>query len=147
MTATTIAAIRAESDPIARNMALVSAHFELENPDHIHEALALYTDDVVWEAPARRVSYAGKETVEKNYRAVFAAAPDITIEPHQRFATEDRVVDDSTARFTISGPGFENCPFPVGTKVDMRLVHVFEIRDGLISKETGYEIWRERQPG
>jgi hypothetical protein len=26
--------------------------------------------------------------------------------------------------------------------VEMRLVHIFEMRGGLISKEIGYEMWR-----
>ena len=26
----------------------------------------------------------------------------------------------------------------------MRLVHIFEMRDGLISKEIGYEMWRKQ---
>src|SRR5262245_41546914 len=31
---------------------------------------------------------------------------------------------------------------PIGTKVKMRLLHNFHIRDGMIAKEIGYEIWR-----
>ena len=37
----------------------------------------------------------------------------------------------------ITKDGF--MPFPVGTKVEMRLTHIFEIRDGKISKEIGIE--------
>ena len=29
-----------------------------------------------------------------------------------------------------------------GVQVEMRLVHIFEMRDGLISREIGYEMWR-----
>jgi ketosteroid isomerase-like protein len=130
---------------VTRNLALVQAHFDFENPNQIHEAIDLYTDDIVWEAPARGVSYKGKEMVERMYRAIFDAAPDLKITPIARFATEDRVVDDCWAKFSIAGPGFEQCPFPVGTKVDMRLVHIFEIRGDRISKETGFEIWRQAE--
>jgi hypothetical protein len=35
-----------------------------------------------------------------------------------------------------------SCPFPIGTKVKMRLLHNFQIRDAMIAKEIGYEIWR-----
>jgi hypothetical protein len=52
------------------------------------------------------------------------------------------VFDDMSVTFRISGNGFENCPFPIGTKVNMRLLHNFHIRDGMIAKEIGYEIWR-----
>jgi hypothetical protein len=54
----------------------------------------------------------------------------------------DRVFDDMWVPFCISGDGFDNCPFPIGTKVRMRLLHDFHIRDGMIAKEIGYEVWR-----
>jgi len=57
-------------------------------------------------------------------------------------ARPDRVLDDKWATFRISGDGFDNCPFPIGTKVKMRLLHNFHIRDGMIAKEIGYEVWR-----
>jgi hypothetical protein len=57
-------------------------------------------------------------------------------------APSDRVLDDTWATFRISGDGVDNCPFPIGTKVKMRLLHNFHIRDGMIAKEVGYEVWR-----
>jgi hypothetical protein len=57
-------------------------------------------------------------------------------------APPDRVFDDTWATFRISGDGVDNCPFPIGTKVKMRLLHNFHIRDGMIAKEVGYEVWR-----
>jgi hypothetical protein len=62
-------------------------------------------------------------------------------QPIERFATPDRVFD-MWATFRICGDGFENCPLPIGTKVKMRLLHNFHIRDAMIAKEIGYEIWR-----
>ena len=57
-------------------------------------------------------------------------------------AQPDRVFDDKWTTFRISGDGFDNCPFPIGTKVKMRLLHNFHIRDGMIAKDNGYEVWR-----
>jgi hypothetical protein len=57
-------------------------------------------------------------------------------------AEPDREFDDTWATFRISGEGFDNCPFPTGTKVKMRLLHNFDIHDGMIAKEIGYEVWR-----
>jgi hypothetical protein len=54
----------------------------------------------------------------------------------------DGCAGQSGATFGLSGDGFENCPFPIGTKVKMRLLHNFHIHDGMIAKEIGYEIWR-----
>lgn len=53
-----------------------------------------------------------------------------------------RMFDDMWAMFRISGVGFENSPFPIGTKVKLRLLHNFHILDGMIAKEIGDEIWR-----
>ena len=55
---------------------------------------------------------------------------------------QTRAFDDTWATFRISADGVDNCPFPIGTKVKMRLLHNFQIRDGMIAKEVGYEVWR-----
>ena len=128
-------------DPIAYNMKIVELHLREENPSDIDNCLKLYTDDVIWEAPTRGVTYHGKEEVKRRYLAVFESAEGIRFEPLERFATRDRVVDDMWVRFKLVGDGFENCPYPIGTKVKMRLVHIFHIRDGRISREVGYEGW------
>ena len=49
----------------------------------------------------------------------------------QRFATQDRVVDDSIVRYKLIGPH----SVPVGSEVEMRLVHIFEMREAKIAKE------------
>jgi hypothetical protein len=76
------------------------------------------------------------------YLRIFKSVEDIKFQPVERYATPDRVFDDMVVTFRLSGDGFEHCPFPVGTKVKMRLLHNFHIRDGMIAKEIGYEIWR-----
>lgn len=60
----------------------------------------------------------------------------------EEFATEDRVIDDSVAVVTLVGNGVANAPAPVGSKVEIRLLHVFEMRDGKISRELVFENWR-----
>ena len=121
---------------------LVDMHLHEENPDRIDECIKLYTEDAVWETPARAVTYKGRETIKRMYLRLFASADAIGFHPVERFATPDRVFDDMWVTFRLSGDGFENCPFPIGTKVKMRLLHNFHIRDGMIAKEIGYEIWR-----
>jgi hypothetical protein len=37
-----------------------------------------------------------------------------------------------------------NMPFPIGTTMNVRLVHCFELRDGQITREIAYEMWREK---
>ena len=127
-------------DIIQANLATVEAHFHSEAANEVDEALKLYTDDIIWEAPARNLIFQGKEEVGNNYRKIFAAIRDVEFRNLQRFATEDRVLDDSILTFVITQEGF--LPLPVGQEVEMRLAHIFEMRDGKISKEIAYEMWR-----
>lgn len=127
-------------ETMAANLATVEAHFHSEAANEVDEALKLYTDDIVWEAPARNLIFQGKEDVGNNYRKIFASIRDVEFRNLQRFATEDRVVDDSILTFIITQEGF--LPLPVGQEVEMRLAHIFEMRDGKISKEIAYEMWR-----
>lgn len=136
-----------DDQKVAHNLKLVEAHFAAEAGEHIEDCLETYTDDIIWEAPARFVKYQGKEQVAEYYLSLWRSMADVEFQANDRYATEDRVFDDLEATFTLVGDGFVNCPFPVGTRVHMRLLHNFEIRDGLISKEIGYEIWSEVQDG
>ena len=120
---------------------LVDMHLHEENPQRIDECIKLYTPDAVWDAPARGVSYVGREKIKEMYLKLFASAEGISFEPIERFASPDRVFDDMRVRFRLTGDGFENCPYPVGTRVKMRLLHNFHITDGMISREIGYEVW------
>src|SRR5690606_27759510 len=87
---------------IAANLALVDAHFHSEAENEVATALKLYTDDIVWEAPALNGlnrAYSGKEEVAKMYLDLWATMRDVKFTFLQRFATEDRVVDDSFVTF------------------------------------------------
>lgn len=129
------------SDPIAHNLAIVDAHIQGEARDPA-SVMALYTDDIVLESPLRGMRLTGKAEIEANYLAMFGAMTDVEIVPLDRFATETRVVDDCIVRFSLTGEGFYRAPVPVGSRVELRLVHVFEMRDGLIARETVHEAWR-----
>ena len=124
-------------DKIAENLSVVEAHFGGEASGRIEAAIDLYTDDIVWEAPARNLLIKGKDAVAANYREMFSSLKDVEFHCMDRFATEDRVVDDSVITFEVTKDGF--MPLPAGTKGQMRLTHIFEMRDGKISKEIGLE--------
>lgn len=131
---------------IAQNLAAVEAHFHSEAENEVEAALELYTDDIVWEAPALNGldrAYSGKEELAKNYRQLWASMRDVNFTFLQRFATEDRVVDDSLVTFEVIQDGY--WPFPVGSKIEMRLVHIFEMRDGKISRELVFDMGRPRR--
>jgi ketosteroid isomerase-like protein len=131
---------------IAANLAAVEAHFHSEAANEIEAALELYTDDIVWESPARDLVFHGKEATGENYRRMFASFQVEEFHCLQRFATEERVIDDSVAKLTLVGDGVENAPAPVGSKVEIRLLHVFEMRGGKISRELVFENWRVLGP-
>ncbi|MEW6130538.1 MAG: nuclear transport factor 2 family protein [Acidobacteriota bacterium] len=130
-----------DSEGVAQNLAAVENHFHSEALNEVEAALETFTDDIVWEAPApnglnRRFS--GKEAVARNYRQLFASMRDVQFQFLQRFATADRVVDDSIVTFEVAEDGYWH--FPVGSKINMRLVHIFEMRDGKISRELVYDM-------
>src|SRR5919106_4036233 len=104
------------TDAIAANLAAVEDHFHSEAVNEVEKALDLYTDDVVWEAPARQLRFEGKRAVADNYTKMFAAMKDVEFTNLQRFATEDRVFDDSVVRFTLLKDGF--WPLPAGSRVE-----------------------------
>ena len=127
---------------IRANLAAVEAHFHSEAVNEVDKALELFTDDIVWESPARNLYFRGKEATGENYRRMFSSFAVESFRTLQRFATEDRVVDDSVATLVVTGDGVANAPVPVGSKVEIRLLHVFEMRDGKISRELVFENWQ-----
>ena len=133
-------------DLIAANLAAVEAHFHIEAVNEVEKALDLYTDDIVWESPVRNLVFRGKEAAGENYRKMFASSKIEEFRCIERFATEDRVVDDSIVTLVLVGDTFENAPVPVGSKVQIRLLHIFEMREGKISRELAFEDWKVIQP-
>ncbi|MDB5714141.1 MAG: hypothetical protein JWO15_1538 [Sphingomonadales bacterium] len=139
---------KTEEEATSYALELVDQHMHEENPTQIEQCMRLYAQDAIWEAPTRGVKYVGQDDIKKNYLGVFEAGEGIRFFPLERFGTPTRVIDDMWVTFRICGPGFENCPYPVGTYVKMRLVHIFHIEDGLIAKEMGYEGWSiDPRPG
>ncbi len=116
---------------IAANLAAVEAHFHSQA-----------TNDIVWESPVRNLVFRGKEATSENYRKMFASFHVKSFKTLQHFATEDRVVDDSVVKVVLVGDGVENAPVPVGSEVEIRLLHIFEIRNGKISRVLVFENWQ-----
>ena len=125
---------------VERNLAVAAEHIENEGRDPA-SVMPLYTDDIVLEIPGRGLMFEGRAAIEANYRAMFSSLAEIAIEPLDRFATEDRVVDDMIVRFRLVGEGMVNAPMPVGSRVALRLLHVFHMREGRIAREIVHEQW------
>jgi ketosteroid isomerase-like protein len=130
-------------EDITRNLAAIENHFHSEAQADVEAALSTFTDDVIWEAPAPNGlnrSFTGKHAVADNYRRLWASMRNVKFRPLQRFATADRVVDDCVASFEVAKDGYWH--FPVGSTVEMRLVHIFEMRDGKIAREIVFDMGR-----
>jgi ketosteroid isomerase-like protein len=128
---------------ITQNLKAIENHFHSEALSNVEAALETFTDDVVWEAPAPNGlnrSFTGKEAVGENYRQLWASMRNVKFQPLQRFATEDRVLDDSMVTFEVAKDGYWH--FPLGSKIEMRLVHIFEMRDGKIVREIVFDMGR-----
>ena len=125
---------------VERNLAVAAEHIENEGRDPA-SVMPLYTDDIVLEIPGRGLMFEGRAAIEANYRAMFSSLDEIAIEPLDRFATEDRVVDDMIVRFRLVGEGMVNAPVPVGSHVALRLLHVFHMRGEKIAREIVHEQW------
>lgn len=130
---------------IERNVRVVDLHFHSENPDDVEKAVALYTDDITWEAPSRGLVMKDPAAVLDAYRKIFLTLAYRKTIALRRFATERFVFDDQVAFLKVIGEPTQmaNFPYPLGTEVSVRLVHCFEMRDGRIAREIAYEIWRK----
>ncbi|MCW2748252.1 MAG: hypothetical protein JWP10_1394 [Nocardioidaceae bacterium] len=131
---------------LARNVRVVDLHFHTENPDEVEKAVALYTDDIVWEAPSRGVIMTDRQSVLDSYRKIFQTLAYRKAISLRRFATEQFVFDDQIAELVVVGDPslMPNLPFETGDSISVRLVHCFELRDGRIAREIAYELWRKK---
>jgi|SRR5690242_5759959 len=130
------------ADPVAHNLDVVDRHMreEAANPAAV---MALYTEDAVLEVPGRGLRFDTIEAIRDNYVRMFASMAEIEIMPMDRFATAERVVDECLVRLRITGDGLTNAPVTVGSRAELRLLHVFHMRDGRIAREEVFEGWRQ----
>lgn len=131
-----------DAELVAHNLKVVEAHFHNENPESIDEALAVYGPDIVWEAPNRGQVYTDVDTVRDAYLAIFRTVRFNRATTLRRFATADYVFDDQLCDLTVVGDEMPNLGFSKGDRISMRLVHIFEMRDGKIAREIAYEMSR-----
>jgi len=120
-------------------MDIIDRHFAAENAHDVAATLATYTDDIVWDDVTHPdAPFHGKEEVGRVYSSILDAIPDVVLSSVRRFEGEGGkyVVDESTLIGHVHGEwaGVEGG----GAPVDIRILHIFEIRDGLISYENAW---------
>jgi ketosteroid isomerase-like protein len=129
------------SDRVTMNLRAVDAHFHSEGAEDVERALALYTDDILWESHGdpKLGTHRGKEAVAARYRTMWACMKDVEFQNLGRFGVEDKVVDESVLTCRIGKDGLVSVP--IGTRVRFDLLHVFDLREGKISRELVYLGW------
>jgi uncharacterized protein len=118
-------------------MDIIDRHFAAENAHDVPATLGTYTDDVIWDDvghPACPVR--GKSAAGEIYEGIMEAIPDLHIESVLRFGDGEHVVDEAVATGHVEGSflGVDGG----GAPVRFRMLHVFDLRDGLIAREQAW---------
>jgi uncharacterized protein len=125
---------RAEMDRI------VDEHFVYEATDDVEGVLGTLTDDVQHHVVGSRWGpLSGKAAVRPLYEAIFADLKGEGVEPVARWYGDDFVVDETMWTGRIDDGRVFGLDGQSG-QVTFRLLHVFELRDGLISREN---VWSD----
>jgi steroid delta-isomerase-like uncharacterized protein len=120
-------------------MDIIDRHFAAENAHDVAATLATYTEDIVWDDVTHpEAPFHGKAEVGSVYASIIDAIPDVELRSVKRFTGDDgrHVVDESILTGHVEGvwSGMEGG----GAPVNIRILHIFEVRDGLISYENAW---------
>lgn len=139
-------------------MDTVKRHFAAENAHDVAATLATYTDDIVWDDITHPLSpVCGKLAVGAVYTDILSAVPDVRLETVRRIDSAEGafVVDESILTGHVDGTwaGIAGD----GAPVRVRILHLFDLRDGLICRENAWFdsasvlrqvlAWKERRAG
>jgi steroid delta-isomerase-like uncharacterized protein len=114
--------------------ALVERHLRAESAGDVEGAVAVYTDDVEHDVVGWPTGVLhGKDAARAFYRELTANFRTEQERPSRRFFTADAMVLDQQMTGTVTGsmlglPGN-------GRRITFRVLHVFEFKNGLISRE------------
>jgi steroid delta-isomerase-like uncharacterized protein len=113
---------------------LVERHLKAEGSGDVEGAVAVYTDDVEHDVVGWPTGpLHGKEAAREFYRHLTANFRTEDERPSHRYFAGDAMILDQMMTGTVMGsmlgmPGN-------GRRVNFRILHVFEFKDGLISRE------------
>lgn len=114
--------------------ALIERHLKAEGAGDVEGAVSVYTDDIVHDAVGFPGSpRTGKDAAREFYGFLTANFRTEHEEPTHEYCTEDALVLEQLMTGTVVG---EMLGIPGnGRRITFRILHVFEFRDGLISRE------------
>lgn len=114
--------------------ALVERHLKAEGAGDVEGAVAVYTDDIEHDVagwPGGPVH--GKDAAREFYRQLTASFRTEQEQPTHRYLAADAMTLDQVMTGTATGT-FLGLPGN-NRRITFRTLHVFEFRDGLISRE------------
>lgn len=114
--------------------ALVDRHLKAEGAGDIEGAVAVYTDDVEHDVVGWPTGVLhGKDAAREFYRELTTNFRTEEERPTHRYSTSDAMILDQEMTGTVTGT-FLGMPGN-GRRISFRILHIFEFRDGLISRE------------
>ena len=117
--------------------ALVDGHYRAEEAGDLEAIVAGFAPDAEHDVPGRPGgTLHGGEEIAGFYRALLAELRIDRFEPVRRWYGDDHVVDESVLHATAVGH-----PFGLegrGRPVQARFLHIFDVEDGLISRESAW---------
>ena len=116
----------------------VNEHFGYEAADDLDGVMASLADDVEHEiVPSPVGAQTDKAGIRAYYATLFKALKGDGVTPIKRYYGEDFLIDETL----WNGESFDGGPFLCdgrSGKASFRLLHIFEFRDGKISREQAW---------
>ena len=116
----------AMAQPVASPREVVAAKFAAVNRHDIAQVAAFYASDARVTASDFCKPRQGRAEVERTYKGIFDAVPDIVADVQEVVAEGDRVAVRLVLRSRVPGRSF-----------DAPVMDVFTVRDGLIVRDDG----------
>jgi steroid delta-isomerase-like uncharacterized protein len=115
---------------------IIDEHFQAELDEDIEAVVSTFADDVEHDVVGRPSVSRGRDEAAAFYRELFADLRLERFETVHRYHGVDVVVDESIVHATAIGS-----PFGIpgeGRVLRFRLLHIFDVRDGLITRENAW---------
>jgi len=118
--------------------AIIDQHFVYEANDDVEGILSSLTDDADHEViPSPMGAIQGHRAIRSYYEMLFPCLKDGTVTPVRRLYGEDFVVDETIWHGQLADGHALLVDGKTGP-IDLRLLHIFNLRDGKISRE---QVW------
>ena len=116
----------------------VNAHFGYEASDNLDGVMASLADEIEHEViPSPVGAQRDKGGIRALYAAMFDSLKGESATPLRRYYGDDFMIDETLWTGEILDGGVFNCPGKSG-RTSFRLLHVFEFKDGRISREQAW---------